>query len=643
MSYKSVKFVLLLFLCLLTWSVNANQNANGSKASIIVNDDVLKKHLKKILFFDSINEPDSLRRYVDLGIILCDRIELTNETPNETQATVAEIYNFYGSNYYMSNDLAEALIGFQKASELYKKVDIKNKLAQCLNNMAIIYLKIGNQTKSLDCLHKSTSIFIDINDSNSIALGYNSIAKIYRDQNDFQRTQEYLDKALIIGRKLGNPDVLSSILNSIAGLKKELGDQAGALALYNEALSIAKEARSEMKSALILNNLGVIHKDLGDLEIAKTFFESAYKIALDNNSDYGKVFTLVNLGDYYRLTNKYDRAFELTNKALEISENTANDEGKHKAILILIKIFEEQKLWEKTAYYQAILIKHKNKIEQQIIEQISQQETIRYKLEKERYIAQNKEDKAKLNREKEIQRLNFLYIIFSVLFVMLLTFSLIVYFRLRSSREMNKDITKQSEERKLLLQEVHHRVKNNFQIVSSMLRLQSYNFDNEILRENFEEAVNRINAMAIVHDVIYRQEKFSDIDAKTYLEKLVKNLHRTGDSRIIISIESEEVPFKIETLINLGIALNELITNSFKHAFNDQMEQPEIKISLSTIGEKTYEIIYKDNGVGINRESYASSFGMELIETIISNFEGEVELMDDQLWKTWIRITFKEF
>src|SRR5690554_6492231 len=288
-------------------------------------------------------------------------------------------------------------------------------------------------------------------------------------------------------------------------------------------------------------------------------------------------------------------------------------------------------------------MKQNQAIEKNAIDQVAQQELIRLKLENDRFLAETELAKQTIAIEKKNQRQSILYILLGVLFVLLLVALFIIYLRLRSSRERNKYITRQSEERKLLLKEVHHRVKNNFQIVSSMLRLQSYNFDNEELRLNFEEAVNRINAMAIVHDVIYRQEKFRDINSKTYLEKLIQTLHKTGESRILINVESEEIPFKIETLINLGIAINELITNSFKHAFKLGDEQPKIHISLHTIAEKTYELNYKDNGVGLSKDSYSSNFGMDLIETIIDNYEGTVQIVEDKDWSTAIKITFKEF
>src|SRR5690554_1693572 len=130
---------------------------------------------------------------------------------------------------------------------------------------------------------------------------------------------------------------------------------------------------------------------------------------------------------------------------------------------------------------------------------------------------------------------------------------------------------------------------------------------------------------------------------KTSIEKLIEQLKNTGDHRVLFEVDSEEIPFKIETLINLGIALNEMITNSFKHAFNQDNIQPKIFISFHAIGEKEYEINYKDNGIGISKETYTSNFGMDLIETIFENYEGEIKLVEDQEWNTSIKITFKEF
>jgi two-component sensor histidine kinase len=504
-------------------------------------------------------------------------------------------------------------------------------------------LNTGNKTEALKNFHRTIEIFIDLSDSLGIAISYNNLAKIYRQQEDFHRTQKSLDKAIAIASELNNTPLLGSLINAKAGLKRELGDIDESLILYQEALSLAKANGNGSDIARTLNNIGVIYLEKKDYEKAKGFYERAHKIVKEENYLEGQAFTLISLGRYYIVTNNPEQAINLSSEALIIGEKLKNEEIKLKAIKLLLEVFESQKDWERAFFYQKLLIKQNNKSEKNTMEQITQQESIRFSLEKDRFITQKREVEQALEKEKKAQRENIFYIVSSIVFFVLIAALFIIYYRLRASRERNKSITKLSEERKLLLQEVHHRVKNNFQIVSSMLRLQSYNFDNEVLRLNFEEAVNRINAMAIVHDVIYRQEKFTDINSKLYLEKLIQSLHKTGDSRITIAVESEEAPFKIETLINLGIAINELITNSFKHAFNHNIDNPKISISLCSIGNKMYELNYKDNGIGISKGNYSTNFGMDLIETIIHNYEGEVQLVDDEYWNTSIRVTFREF
>ena len=149
--------------------------------------------------------------------------------------------------------------------------------------------------------------------------------------------------------------------------------------------------------------------------------------------------------------------------------------------------------------------------------------------------------------------------------------------------------------------------------------------------------------MSIVHNIIYRQETFSEIDSKDYLEKLVQSLKQSsGNPRIDIEIETQKPKLKIETLIHLGIALNELIVNSFKYAFTSDHNEPKIRIFLNELGDNEFELIYQDNGVGINKEMDQASFGMELIQTLIEHLEGSVDISSQENWKTTISIKFKD-
>lgn len=183
-------------------------------------------------------------------------------------------------------------------------------------------------------------------------------------------------------------------------------------------------------------------------------------------------------------------------------------------------------------------------------------------------------------------------------------------------------------------------MKNNFQIVSSLLRLQSYSIRNEDAVASFEESINRINAMSLVHDIIYKQDRFDRIQAMEYLQKLSEQLRRFAPQKNLqIDIDTRETYLEVDTLIYLGIILNELIINSLKYGFTEEISNPTIAIELWEDSD-CYILTYKENGVGINKEKYESSFGMELINTVAEQLNGNVEIINNKLWRTIFKFRF---
>ncbi|GIK70954.1 MAG: hypothetical protein BroJett020_22490 [Bacteroidota bacterium] len=193
----------------------------------------------------------------------------------------------------------------------------------------------------------------------------------------------------------------------------------------------------------------------------------------------------------------------------------------------------------------------------------------------------------------------------------------------------NMQILKQKEEKETLLKEIHHRVKNNLQIVNSLLRLQSNQINDEKITELFEEAQNRIITMALIHEKIYRTENLAQIDFKEYIEALSGNLVKTYNLNKLIKIEKniEVEHFGIDQLVPIGLILNEMLSNSFKHAFTNTLEG-KIWISFRINSEKKYELIVGDNGKGLDSIEFENprSLGLELIKTFTEQLNGFIEL-----------------
>ncbi len=189
----------------------------------------------------------------------------------------------------------------------------------------------------------------------------------------------------------------------------------------------------------------------------------------------------------------------------------------------------------------------------------------------------------------------------------------------------NKNLKKQNKEKVVMLKEIHHRVKNNLQIVSSMLRLQANLANDEQVKKHFNEAVNRIGSMALIHEKIYQTDDLSNVNVKSYVETLINALIISYSSRK--TIISSKVTSNIDTvdldlLIPLGIIFNELITNSIKHGFE---EKEEGEITISIIKKERLIIKYEDNGVGFD-EDKNENFGTILINTFTEQLEGSYTL-----------------
>lgn len=589
---------------------------------------------------------DSSYFYIQKATEIISSIE--ENTPSEsidsrTLFHCGEYYMVVAYYHFRKSELKESLRAFKKAEKIFNQIDNLKKEAECLNNSAVILNKMSNNSEAIVDYHKALKIYTKLNDSLGKAYTLNNLSRVYREQDNIEQAVKYIEESLNLSVELNAKELETLNLNAYAGLKKVMGDTTNALKLYEKALSIRKTLKDSLGIASVLNNIGSLYKHQQEYQRAIDYFSNAQMITEKLNNLEGLGHTLYNQGEVYLATNDLAKAKEMGTRALKVGDSINNVKVIGRSAELLMNVYLESKNWEKAFEMQSLKMKMDAKIFNKETQNIAQREALKYQFEKEKAIDRKEEEQEAKLREERAERQKIFYIAIGLVTLLLVALLFISAQRLRSAKQQNRLITKQSNERKMLLQEIHHRVKNNFQIVSSLLRLQSYSIDNESLRQSFEEAVNRINSMSIVHDIIYRQETFSEIDSKEYLEKLVASLKQSsGNPRISIEIDSQKPKLKIETLIHLGIALNELIINSFKYAFTTDNKNPKIRIFLNEVGDNEFQLIYQDNGIGINKEIDQASFGMELIQTLIEHLDGSVNISAEVNWNTTITIKFKD-
>ena len=201
-------------------------------------------------------------------------------------------------------------------------------------------------------------------------------------------------------------------------------------------------------------------------------------------------------------------------------------------------------------------------------------------------------------------------------------------------------------EKDVLLAEVHHRVKNNMQIVASLLSLQSEEVIDERTLELFRNSEIRIKSIAAVHEKLYLSEDLSTVHVGEFIETIADHLYQTYDKDrdvIRIKVDSGDISFAIGTAIPLGLILNELISNAMKHAFPGGSEG-EISVDLHSKDKDTYALTVKDNGIGFPEAMdfrSAKTFGLSLVKGLADQIDGVIEIKTEGTGASF-EIIFKE-
>jgi PAS domain S-box-containing protein len=200
-------------------------------------------------------------------------------------------------------------------------------------------------------------------------------------------------------------------------------------------------------------------------------------------------------------------------------------------------------------------------------------------------------------------------------------------------------------EKELLLKEIHHRVKNNMQVISSLLQLQTQYIEDESMLSLFEESQTRIHSMALIHEQLYQSQHLDRIDLPPYVENLIANLYQSFgccNTAIKFKLNVEPIYLNIETAIPCGLIINELVSNSLKYAFPNSMTG-EININFHESNSQQFHLNIKDNGVGFPANfdvENTETLGIRLVRMLINQLDGTLAI--DSQCGTCYNLVFKE-
>ena len=550
--------------------------------------------------------------------------ELLKSYKNATDSTEKIFYlNELAWEYTASNtDSAEYYA--LKAINLItpKSKDYKKNTSFALGILGIVYDLKGKRDIALEYYHRSLNLKLEINDSIGIASTYTNIGALFFSQNNYNKALTYFKNGLNYEKGLNNNQGSEESYVNIGVAYKNLNYIDSALFYFTKAEEVNNTTNNTQQKANINSNLGSLYLKLKDYKNAEKALRKAVRLNRELENAVALSIALENLAQIRLYHKRFTESEALLNEAIKHAKNGGFNNTLMNIYNTLFELNIAKNDMPKAYAYKDTFEIYRDEIENKKFNDILHEIEAKYKLEKRKAEILDKEAQIIKEHEKS-KRLVLLLILSLVSFIALLIIAILIRKARVALHKKNKIINQSLIEKEFLMREIHHRVKNNIQAVKSLLQLEKRRSESEEIKSTIEKLLLRIKAMTFIHTYIYQEDEIANPDIKTYINKLVYSIidsfgYNKKPHTIDIHIEKKNVD--IEHLMNLGVILNELITNSCKYGLKDGV------LNLSITGKTTidgYELTVSDCGSGIDN-SKAKGFGSDLMQMMVQKLKGTI-------------------
>ncbi|MFB0906873.1 MAG: two-component sensor histidine kinase [Spirosomataceae bacterium] len=514
-----------------------------------------------------------------------------------------------------------------KAKAIHEKNDSQKQLADVLHRLSLNCYKLGKFDESLAYDFKALAIREEINDKDGVANSYVNISTDFCFVGKFQTGIEYGIKAVELCQEVNNQKGLGLAYHGLASNYVELGKYTEALNSINQAVAIKQKISPGAYTVLSsLNTQGNVYKLMGRHNEALKSYQKVIEMGEEINAQRGTATGLANTGHTHLLMGQKDKALPYLLRAIEVG----------KSINFLANLPEQymhvSDIYESRGDFENALIYHKKLKEQEGA--IFTAEKNRTTTELQTQYETGKKDALLTIKDEQISQQRQIQYLFIGITVILAAFLFALYRsylsrnkRLRITAELNEKLKIKNAENELLLKEIHHRVKNNLEVVSSLLELQSAQIDDPDIQAAMQASQNRVQSMGILHQKLYQSEHLAFIEMKNYFLNLTENILDSYDAteRVEVEFPMENLELDVDTAVPIGLIVNELITNALKYAFPTGM-LGKIKLSLQEVEENLLQLSISDNGVGkiVNASPTGTGFGTQLVELLTRQLDGKL-------------------
>jgi two-component system, sensor histidine kinase PdtaS len=569
------------------------------------------------------------------------------------------------------SDLDEAKRHYQECITLAQRKGDRKWESKCIYGLAIACDVNGELDRTLQLLDSAEVIFRELGDTVYVGNTMNARGTAYYFQGIADKAMEHYMKALAFGEENGLLLCASQALNNIAIIHRRSGRHREALGIYRRSIEVKRQLDDSRGIANTLSNMGVAYGQLHLTDSALASFEQAITIYRTLNDDFEIGSTQIAIAEVHLGQGDPESARTVLVDAIVRLEKSPEDQFNFaQAHLLMGRALTDLGQAGEALTHFAItekLIVGSDRMEMQAdhfrskaaalyasgmhrdaydalshahaLQDSVQSESAKRSLEEleTRYATQEKEKRIEvqgLQLEKQEQERRTFFAIMAVLVVLVGAAVMLIIGRVRSNRKLQaqKRIVEEAlGEKELLLREIHHRVKNNLQTVSSLLSIQGRGITDEKAKEAVNDSRLRVKSMALIHQDLYREGDITGVRMKEYVEKLVTSLVTSYamDERVLTMVDVEDLSLDVDTAVPIGLVLNELVTNALKYAWPDE-RKGALTVRLAHEAE-ALALTVADDGVGqSNAPKGDGGFGLNMVRTFATKLKAEWTMTNEQ-------------
>lgn len=588
-------------------------------------------------------EPEKAVTYAHTALLTAEKIN------NPFQ--VARCHHSMGVSFDFTGNLDSCLYELDTAAAIFKSINNTEKLANVTSDKALAYYVRGNFELALRNHFTALDIRKKNGNKSFIAKSLNNIGLLYRSKKDYPNAINYYRQSMALKEEVKDEQgMVNTLINISSAYNSE--DKFDSCYYYAEqAMHLAEKihAAKDIYGAQV--NMGVALVGMKKMSEAETLFYEVEKKALPHNDKSVLVTLYEGLGNIFYDRKNYPRAQQYFLTGLEVARKAHR---KEKIEVFYRKVSnslrQQQQYVQAFVYTDSAAVVSSELLNEENLRQLNEMAAVYESFEKEKKIsALNVQNTLSAMEAADRKKERNYFIAATALFLLLAVLAWLAFTANKKKKEQlavqKQLIEKSLQEKEILLKEIHHRVKNNLQVVSSLLSLQSNYITDEHALQAVKESRNRVQSMSLIHQNLYQEDNLTGIDVHEYINKLCDNLFHSYNiqlDKIKLLKELQPLNLDVDLVVPLGLILNELITNSLKYAFTDGREGT-IKVILKEENNILRLGVY-DNGIGTQlkeklKEEYA--FGYKMINAFLQKLKGEMKIYSDN--GTRVDIEIKNF